>query len=264
MNDLSNTEGAALAPQPNQLPLRVRRSAVACRTCRRSKIRCDVTVSGYPCNSCLLYNYYCVVVGPKRPQKTKPTERRRERGLPVQKSLAGLLLAPPLPVIDYPAELDQNFYPPILSTELSRLPPHEIAYLNSQQALALRKKVIIHTLLQYYFLPLSESVNSREKTAYSKPFSLLVFRAMLFAATQHTPVECALDAGYTSIFHPRFALYRSAKSLYDLGTDNPFHIAQAALLLADHSDYINPLANTIWIAIAVENARRANAHRRGL
>ncbi|KAL4792558.1 hypothetical protein BDV19DRAFT_392052 [Aspergillus venezuelensis] len=51
-------------------------------------------------------------------------------------------------------------------------------------------------------------------------------------------------------------------SLYDLGTErDPFHIAQAALLLADHFDYLDPLANTTWITIAVENIRRASTHR---
>ncbi|KAL4961519.1 uncharacterized protein BDV14DRAFT_123233 [Aspergillus stella-maris] len=268
MNDLSNPGSAALAPQPSRLPLRVRRSAVACRTCRRRKIRCDVTVSGYPCTNCRLDNDHCVVVGPKRPQNTKPAKRRREPGLSVQKPSAGLSSAPPLPDIDLPVELCQNVYPPVLSTELNWLPPQDVAYLNSQQALALPRKAIIHTLLQYYFLhfhpcfPVVRESEFRESTAYSKPFSLLVFRAMLFAATQHTPVECALDAGYNSISHLRFALYRSAKSLYDLGTErDPFHIAQAALLLADHFDYLDPLVNTTWITIAVENVRRASTHR---
>ncbi|KAL4933840.1 fungal specific transcription factor domain-containing protein [Aspergillus undulatus] len=175
--------------------------------------------------------------------------------------------APPLSVVDYPADLGQSLYPLVLTADVSWLPPQEVAYLNSQQALTLPKKEIIHTLLRYYFLhfhplfPVVKESEFRESTIYGKPFSLLVFRAMLFAATHHTPVECAQDAGYTSIAHLRSSLYRSAKSLYDLGIEKDhFHIAQAALLLSDHFDYADPMGNTAWLAIAVQHARHANAH----
>ena len=50
--------------------------------------------------------------------------------------------------------------------------------------------------------------------------------------------------------------------MYDFGVEkDPFHIAQATLLLADHFDPTDPLCNATWLAIAVQHTRRLNAHR---
>ncbi len=187
--------GSAGPPfQTAGLPLRVRRSAVACITCRRRKIRCDVTVSGTPCINCRLDNDQCVTVNPKRPRKTK--NAGAVLSLRGSQPLASLPLvtnnARGPPVIDSPAssqrdDATRNAWPPLLA-DTGRLPPNDIAYLTSQQALTLPKKAIIHTLLQCYFLhvhpcfPVVKESEFRDGSLHQKPFSLLVFRSMLFAA----------------------------------------------------------------------------------
>ncbi|EEY17793.1 conserved hypothetical protein [Verticillium alfalfae VaMs.102] len=70
--------------------------------------------------------------------------------------------------------------------------------------------------------------------------------------------------GYPTIRAARASFYRRAKLLYDLETESsPLSIAQAALLLthwsapASHS-FRKP--NTQWLAIAIQNAKTAEAH----
>ncbi|KAL4781464.1 hypothetical protein BJX76DRAFT_335498 [Aspergillus varians] len=249
--------------QTAALTVRIRRSAVACTSCRRRKIRCDVTVRS-PCTNCRLDNDRCVIVGPRRPQRPENTQRPRE---------PAPLATGRVSVLNFPAtvprdELGHNVYPAVLSAELGWLPSHEVAYLTSSQALTLPKKTIIHTLLQSYFLhvhpcfPVVKESEFRESTLYQKPFSLLVFRAMLFAAASHIPTKCAQDAGYASIAHLRYSLYKTAKSLYDFRVEkDPFHIAQATLLLAYHFDNTDPMCNATWLAIAVQYMHRVKAYR---
>lgn len=189
-------QGSAGPPfQTTGLPLRVRRSAVACITCRRRKIRCDVTISGTPCTNCRLDNDQCVTVNQKRPRKAKNAAVPSAQD---SQALASLPLVtntavPPWSAIDYTVSVQENSsvhsaWPPLLSAETRWLPPNDVAYLTSQQALTLPKKAIIHTLLQYYFLhvhpcfPVVKESEFRDGSLHQTPFSLLVFRSMLFAA----------------------------------------------------------------------------------
>ncbi|BCS27263.1 uncharacterized protein APUU_60311A [Aspergillus puulaauensis] len=268
--------GSAGPPfQTAGLPLRVRRSAVACITCRRRKIRCDVTISGTPCTNCRLDNDQCVTVNQKRPRKAKnaAVPSAQDSQALANRPLVTNTAPPPWSAIEYPVSVQENSsvhsaWPPLLSAETRWLPPNDVAYLTSQQALTLPKKAIIHTLLQYYFLhvhpcfPVVKESEFRDGSLHQTPFSLLVFRSMLFAAACHIPSQCVQDAGYASVAQLRYSLYKTAKSLYDFGVEkDPFHIAQATLLLAYHFDSTDPLCNATWLAIAVQHTRRTNALR---
>lgn len=51
------------------------------------------------------------------------------------------------------------------------------------------------------------------------------------------------------------------QDLFDSGLErDPLHISQAALLLAFHFEYSDPMSNMRWEAIAVQNAHLARAH----
>lgn len=185
--------GSQCSPsQTAGLPLRIRRSAVACTTCRRRKIRCDVTVSGAPCTNCHHENDRCVTVNQKRPRKTLNVEA----GTATQNTSLALVAnnakVPPVSLTDYSTRSGSvhNAWPPPppVSAETRWLPPTDVAYLTSQQALTLPKKATIDILLQCYFLhihpcfPVVKESEFRHGSLYQKPFSLLVFRSMLFAA----------------------------------------------------------------------------------
>lgn len=51
------------------------RSAIACESCRRRKVRCSLTVTGVPCIGCAQDHTDCVV-DPKRSQTMSRTRRR--------------------------------------------------------------------------------------------------------------------------------------------------------------------------------------------
>ena len=51
------------------------RSAIACESCRRRKVRCSLTVTGVPCIGCAQDHTDCVV-DPKRSQTMNRTRRR--------------------------------------------------------------------------------------------------------------------------------------------------------------------------------------------
>ncbi|KAL4811302.1 hypothetical protein BDV18DRAFT_129083 [Aspergillus unguis] len=269
MDFASGNGSAALVHKPTNLPIRDRRSVVACLTCRRRKVRCDVTVNGSPCTNCRLDNERCMIARPKRPRKEKTTDRRHEpaSSLVSRNSKAPVVLSIDSAFIAPRDSLGRSLQFPTLSAHTSGLSPHAVAYLTSQKALTLPKRSIVHTLLQYYFIrsypifPLIKETAFRESTQDGRSFSLLVLRAMLFAASCHIPLECAQDVGYSSIWQLRSSLYKTAKDLYDFGIEkDPLHISQAALLLAFHFDRSDPTGNTRWHAIAVQNARLVNAH----
>jgi hypothetical protein len=191
--------GNAPTTHTAELPLRVRRAAVACTSCRRRKIRCDVTVHGSPCTNCRLDNDRCVIINLRRPRKVKNPERPQptrllQDALPPRLSISSL--HSPVYPISATTSLteilgdtsDLGVYPSHLSAGLNRLSAHDVAYLESRKALVLPKQATIHTLLRSYFLhihpcfPIVKESEFRESTRRQTPFSLLVFQAMLFAA----------------------------------------------------------------------------------
>ncbi|KAL2820247.1 hypothetical protein BDW59DRAFT_150936 [Aspergillus cavernicola] len=271
--------------QTYEYSIRKGRSAVACTSCRRRKIRCDVTFHGSPCTNCRLDLAQCLIIPARRqrkiaapgvaPEIPRVPQHSRQQNSPTSIPVpAHYREATPEsePVGECASGLqwngpDQNFYPSCLSTEMRWLARHEVEYLKSRKALTLPKSSTVRTLLQFYFLhvhpcfPVVKESEFRASTRNQKPFSMLVFRSMLFAAACHVTSECAEDAGYTSVAHMLYSLDKKAKSLYDFGVEkDSFHIAQSALLLTYHYDFTDPMRNTTWLAIAIQHAQRANAN----
>ncbi|KAL5340782.1 hypothetical protein BJX70DRAFT_94207 [Aspergillus crustosus] len=314
---VAHENGSAPTTQADTVPLRFRRAPVACTSCRRRKIRCDVTVHGSPCTNCRLDNDRCIIINLRRSRKAKNAVQPRptrllqdalppslpgpsfdgpgrppvpattnptsviQEGASAQdlypiRLLPQLTQLPPHATITSPTIIQggasaQDLYPIRLSAELDQLPPHELAYLTSQKALTLPQQSTVFTLLRHYFFhihpcfPIVKESEFRQSTYHQRPFSLLVFRAMLFAAACHAPPKTATDAGYTSVQHMRLSLYKKAKYLYDFGIEkNSFHITQAALLLTFHFDTSDALGNTVWLSTAVHHTLKISKQRRGL
>jgi hypothetical protein len=197
MDDNPGPGNAVLTSQTSGRPTRTRRAVVACMNCRRRKIRCDVTLNGVPCTNCQLDNNRCVIVNPRRQHRITHAERPEQslhEVIPTRSFVtADYSAASHMLVIgcsaNVRAEGDQNFYLPCLSAEnLRMLPPHDVAYLSSRKALTFPKKATIKTLLQVYFLhihpcfPVVKESEFHQSACNQRPFSLLVFRSMLFAA----------------------------------------------------------------------------------
>ncbi|KAF4998657.1 hypothetical protein FGRMN_2983 [Fusarium graminum] len=91
--------------------------------------------------------------------------------------------------------------------------------------------------------------------------SLLVFQAMLFAASSFVSPAVLKNAGYTNVKVARNIFYRRAKLLFDFGVeDDAFTKAQAALLLTFQFSAVEPHAGSTWLAVGIQNAIVAQAH----
>ncbi|KAL4805916.1 fungal-specific transcription factor domain-containing protein [Aspergillus unguis] len=154
---------------------------------------------------------------------------------------------------------------------MSNLQPADIAYLDSQKCLHVPAGKLLETLVSHYFLyvhPCLPIVNEvefwtklRQREETSPTFSLLVFQAMLFAASSYIPLQNAKQSGAESILGLRDRLYRRAKLLYDFGLEDLHEdICLASLLLSYYCSKPDSLSNTTWLAVAIQHARAINAH----
>lgn len=91
--------------------------------------------------------------------------------------------------------------------------------------------------------------------------SLLLLQAMLFASCTFV-AQSTIDAlGFHDIRSMRAAYLWRAKLLYSLGTEtSSLVIAQATLLLSFTSLSSTKMPDTVWLSLAIENAKLANAH----
>ncbi|KAL4803989.1 hypothetical protein BDV18DRAFT_162399 [Aspergillus unguis] len=93
------------------------------------------------------------------------------------------------------------------------------------------------------------------------PISIFTFQAMLFACCSFVPLDVLRAVGLGSIREARKVLCRRAKLLFDFnGKRDPVATAQGALLLSYSPDTNDRTTNTSWLGIAIQNARKANAH----
>ncbi|KAH8706023.1 hypothetical protein BGW36DRAFT_457350 [Talaromyces proteolyticus] len=159
----------------------------------------------------------------------------------------------------------------LMAPNLGRLQPADIAYLESKKSLHIPAGLFLEVLLSHYFLythPCLPIINEAEfwkmfrQDGYTEPsFSLLVLQAMLFVASSYIPIRVAKQLGEQSVLEIRNTYYRRAKLLYDFGIEeDPIRLSQACILLSFQSCKTDHLSNTTWLALAIQHARRANAH----
>ncbi|KIA75428.1 hypothetical protein HK57_00072 [Aspergillus ustus] len=95
-----------------------------------------------------------------------------------------------------------------------------------------------------------------------EPIPLMLFQAMLFAASSFVSQSSIKRLGFKSLRTGRAAFYSRAKTLYDLEIyPDDFCCAQTALLLTYYSSPTNPNINSYWLTVALHHARVIHAHR---
>ncbi|KAF4765597.1 hypothetical protein HAV15_003587 [Penicillium sp. str.  len=164
-------------------------------------------------------------------------------------------------------------YPFLVINNIRNIPPHDLNFLELQGCLRVPTRDLLYELVQQYFLhvhPILPLMNEGDfwdvyfhsaDDPPTKPISLLVFQAMLFASCNFLSASTVHSLGFPSIRVMRAAYYRHAKLLYDLGSEScPVSTAQASLLLSFACLSASRKPNISWLSIAIENAKIAEAH----
>ncbi|CAK7237965.1 hypothetical protein SBRCBS47491_010224 [Sporothrix bragantina] len=176
-------------------------------------------------------------------------------------------------------EIMYTYYPFLTITSLPRLLPQDVNYLEQQGCMRIPTRPILDEFVQQYFLhvhpmmPLFHEGDFWDQYSQqnmpcetgsapsSTRMSVLAFQALLFASCNFVSEASVRALGFPTIRAARAALYRRAKLLYDFDTEPSAVVcAQAALLLTFWSPYGNKKINSVWLNIAVQQARLAEAH----
>lgn len=132
---------------------------------------------------------------------------------------------------------------------------------------------LLDEFVQQYFLhvhPILPVVNEGDfwdlydgdgRHSPKEPITLLLFQAMLFAASTFISQSTVSALGYSDLRAMRATLLRRAKLLYDLDSDlSPLVVSQASVLLSTASLSSSGKPNTIWLSLAIANAKLVEAH----
>ncbi|KAJ0420504.1 fungal-specific transcription factor domain-containing protein [Aspergillus carlsbadensis] len=177
------------------------------------------------------------------------------------------------PATDVPAEVTYHYYPFIMATELRRIPPQDLHFLDLQGCLLVPTQPLLDEFIKQYFLhvhPVLPLINEGDfwelydlnsRPSPDKCIPLLVLQAMLFAASAFVSPSTLQSLRHPNGRSMRITLLRRAKLLSDLKIESsPIAIAQAAVLLSTASMSSSGRLNTTWLSLAIENALLAEAH----
>ncbi|KAH6972022.1 fungal-specific transcription factor domain-containing protein [Ilyonectria sp. MPI-CAGE-AT-0026] len=170
-------------------------------------------------------------------------------------------------------ELSFFCYPFITVTNIHQLHQQDAGFLECQGCLRVPIRPFLDEIVQHYFLhihpflPLLHEGDFWElyyrdpRYPPEEPMPLLLLQAMLFAACTFISDSTIQTLGYRDIRSMRATFLRRAKLLYDLECESsPLVIAQACVLLSFTSLSSSRKPNTIWLSLAIENAKLAEAH----
>ncbi|KAL5051562.1 hypothetical protein BDW71DRAFT_55898 [Aspergillus fruticulosus] len=228
-----------MSSHPRKENARSRRAARACARCHSRKVRCDGSITGFPCTNCRLDARPCTLHSGRRDK-----EKQLFRAISKEPSNAYLTLAP------------------------NRI---NLTFVKSQMALRVPIQEVLDILVKHYFLyvhPFLPVVDEavfwtkyRSLDASAGKISTLLFQTMLFAASPFIPIEAAKVCGYDSLISARDDLYRRAKRLYESGIEKDhLVISQACLLLSWYSTDAERSINSRWLRIAIRYAQKERAH----
>ncbi|KAJ3464899.1 hypothetical protein MRS44_009685 [Fusarium solani] len=150
---------------------------------------------------------------------------------------------------------------------------YPFAFLEPQGCLKVPIRPLLDEFIQQYFLhvhPILPVVNECDfwdlydndgRRSHKEPIALLLFQAMLFAASTFVSQSTVGALGYSNLRAMRTTFLRRAKLLYDLESElSPLIVAQASVLLSTASLSPSGKPNGIWLSLAIENAKLAEAH----
>ncbi|KAL4742357.1 fungal-specific transcription factor domain-containing protein [Aspergillus similis] len=228
-----------MSSQPRKENARSRRAARACARCHSRKVRCDGSITGFPCTNCRLDARPCILHSGKRDK-----ERQLFKAIAKERS---------------------NAYPSPAPDRIN------LTFVKSQMALKVPVQEVLDVFVKHYFLyvhPFLPVVDEavfwtkyRRLDASAGKISTLLFQTMLFAASPFIPIEAAKECGYDSLISARDDLYRRAKRLYESGIEKDcLVISQACLLLTWYSTDAERSTNSRWLRIAIRYAKKEQAH----
>ncbi|CRK28293.1 hypothetical protein BN1708_015177 [Verticillium longisporum] len=222
--DVNNSPGPKAHPQietAEEEPRRggKKRSKLACRNCRRRKVRCDVHPHGAPCTNCRLDSVECA-----------PCEKRTWRF----RRLISLATCR------------------YLTCDMSRVSAEDYSYLKQKGSFSLPKRDVLEDLLECYFdyihptMPFIDETefweiyHGRDADGQPSPpshrtrISWLIFQAMLFAATTCASPELLRRAGYTSRMVARREAFFKVRTLYSLDIERDKMVLLQTFLLMSY------------------------------
>ncbi|KAL4793247.1 fungal-specific transcription factor domain-containing protein [Aspergillus venezuelensis] len=238
------------SPPKKEPNARSRRAARACARCHSRKVRCDGSITGFPCTNCRLDGRSCTLHSGKRDK-----EKQMLRAIVKER------------------EIQTTAYPtPTPSTGSTKLHPKpNLTFVKSQMALRVPIQEVLDAFTKHYFLYVHPCLPVIDETAFWEKYrnvdasagkiSTLLFQAMLFAASSFVPIEAAKECGYDSLITAREDLYRRAKRLYESGIEKDrLVISQACLLLTYYTTDAERSSNSRWLRIAIRYAKKERAH----
>lgn len=173
-------------------------------------------------------------------------------------------------------DITYTYYPFLCINNLPNIMPQDVNYLETQGCFRIPTREILDEFVQQYFLhvhPMLPMINEGDfwdmyghsgHGGSGDKMSLLVFQAMLFSSCTFVSKASVKALGFPTTRAARATLYRRCKLLYDFETENSVvHLAQAALMLSHWSQNVTDAfrkVNSIWLSVAIQNARSAEAH----
>ncbi|OAA75780.1 cutinase transcription factor 1 beta [Akanthomyces lecanii RCEF 1005] len=164
--------------------------------------------------------------------------------------------------------------PPFLRPLPSKITPEDVSYLQMKGALTLPAIPLQNALLQAYveyihpFMPLMDLhpflsiVNSRN--GFNGQMSLLLYHAVLFAATASVDMRLLREAGYTSRKAARKAFFQKTRLLYDFDYESDrLVLVQSLLLMTYWYETPDDQKDTWhWMGVAISLAHTIGLHRK--
>ncbi|KAL2832950.1 fungal-specific transcription factor domain-containing protein [Aspergillus cavernicola] len=226
------------------LSVRSRRAARACTRCHLRKVRCDGSITGFPCTNCRLDGRSCTLHSGKRDSE-KQIPRAIAKGL------------------------RSDIYPSLPSSELHSTDVN-LAFVRSH-ALRVPIQDVLDVFTKHYFLYVHPCLPVIDEAGFWRKYrcvdgsagkiSTLLFQSMLFAASSFVPLEAAKECGYHSLISARDDLYHRAKRLHESGIEKDRLVtSQASLLLTYYTTDTELATNSRWLRIAIRHAKKERAH----
>ncbi|KAK4195611.1 putative feruloyl esterase C [Triangularia verruculosa] len=273
----SSEEPSPVSEEPKRASRR--RSKVACRECRRRKVRCDVYQRGAPCTNCQLDQDDCTIVRNRRGRKPRQHETTQHApdatGSPLSGSSSNAsnhsptYRQSPINILDdnilngyrgrlhspavsssspKPASLLPDL-PSYLHCDLSHVSNEDISLLQRKGCFTFPKKDLLDDLLKCYFDYVHPHVPFLDEQEFWETYldrdpqsqhfhhtdgyhiSLILFQAVLFAATPCAPLSVLRRAGYISRRVARRVAFDRVHALYSLDAERDKMVLLQTLLL---------------------------------
>ncbi|KAL4860347.1 fungal-specific transcription factor domain-containing protein [Aspergillus spectabilis] len=237
-----STRGTKLFPNSKNY----KRATRACTSCNYRRVRCDGSITGFPCTNCRLDEIPCT------PHFGNRDKARRE-----WQSMT--------------KHHDSDNRPTTSGGPRRSLPWRA----NAASTRSRRGRDFIQgfsdILTKHYFLYVHPCLPVVDEEWFWRQYrrgdgnegkvSQLLFQAMLFAASSFVPLEVVKRCGYQSLVSAQDDLYQRAQRFYSSGVEmDSFVISQACLLLAYYTTAADPSTNSRWLRIAIQHAKRVRAN----